>query len=139
MHFHGVIIKYKRITYFPSSPSNHGEYFISNGLIQVNSMLDLTSSGFLVFFVTLMYSLCSCFLNFQCSLIFSLKLISCGGFDLSISDWLSLWKRYTGKAGLWMHGLDAWTQDVWTLGLWALDAWTHRILSVFSDIILIVI
>ena len=26
--------------------------------------------------------------------------------------------RHTKKAGLWTHGLDAWTLDPWTFGLW---------------------
>ena len=52
-----------------------------------------------------------------------------------------LWEKYLskgnlikhiGKAGLWTHGLDAWTLGAMTLGLWTLgrlqsgrlDAWT---------------
>ena len=33
-------------------------------------------------------------------------------------------KWHTGKAGLWTHGLEAWTLDDWTLGLWTLGLWT---------------
>ena len=58
--------------------------------MQVNSMLDLTSSDFFVFSVAIMYSISSCFHNFQCSLMLLLKLSTCGGLNLSTSDWLSL-------------------------------------------------
>ena len=32
-------------------------------------------------------------------------------------------KRHTGKAGLWMHDLEAWTLDAWMLGLWTTGLW----------------
>ena len=60
------------------------------GTMQFNSILDLTSSDFLVFSMAVRYSISSCFHNFQCSLMFLLKLSSWGGLNLSISDWLSL-------------------------------------------------
>ena len=36
--------------------------------------------------------------------------------------WFTL-GRHTRKAGLWMHGLDAWTLDARMLGLWTLALW----------------
>ena len=61
----------------------------------------------------------------------------------------------TGKAGLWTLGiwtlglldsgrlysgrLDAWTLDASTLDGCTLDPWIHKILSIFSDIFLIMI
>ena len=32
--------------------------------------------------------------------------------------------RHAGKAGLWIHGQDAWTPDTWTLQDWTLGLWT---------------
>ena len=77
---------------FMESSSNTNVLYTSVplGPLQVKSMLDLTSSDFLVFSLAVMYSIGSCFHSFQCSLMFPLKLSSCGGLNLSISDWLSL-------------------------------------------------
>ena len=54
---------------------------------------------------------------------------------------------HTEKAGLWTHGLDAWTLNDWKLGrlgserldsvqldAWTLEPWIQKIISVFSDI-----
>ena len=71
-----------------SSNTNVSRTSLPLGPMQVDSMLGLTSSGFLVFSVVVMYSIISCFHNFQCSLMFPLKLNSCG--RLNLSDWLLL-------------------------------------------------
>ena len=60
------------------------------GPMQVNSMLDLTSSDFLVFFCGSYVQHQLLFPSFQCSLMFLLKLSSCRGLNLFIPDWLSL-------------------------------------------------
>ena len=73
-----------------SSNTNMLDTSLPLGPVQVNSVLDLTSSDFLAFSVAVMYSISSCFHSFQCSLMFPLKLSSCGGLNLSISDWSTL-------------------------------------------------
>ena len=36
---------------------------------------------------------------------------------ISVTILKIIFKRHTGKAALWTHGLDAWTLGIWTLGL----------------------
>ena len=90
---------------FMESSSNTNVLYtpVPLGSMQVNSMLDLTSSDFLFFSVAVRYRI-SCFHSFRCSQLFLLKLSSCGGLNLmfplkwsscgglnlSIPDWLSL-------------------------------------------------
>ena len=50
---------------------------------------------------------------------------------ISVTVLKIIFKRHTGKAALWTHGLDAWTLRLWKtgrldsgrLGAWTLDDW----------------
>ena len=50
---------------------------------------------------------------------------------ISVTVLKIIFKRHTGKAALWTHGLDAWTLGLWKtgrldsgrLGAWTLDDW----------------
>ena len=53
--------------------------------VQLGSVLALTSTDFLVFSVSIVYSISSGFHDFLCSVIFLLKLSSCGALNLSKS------------------------------------------------------
>ena len=57
-----------------SSNTNLLHTFLALGPMQVNGMLDLTLSDFLVFSVAVRYNISSCFHNSQCSLMFPIKI-----------------------------------------------------------------
>ena len=56
---------------------------------------------------------------------------------ISVTVLKIIFKRHTGKAALWTHGLDAWTLGHWKagrldsgrLGAWTLDDWKLGLLT----------